>query len=87
MEPILLKILPLELIFRNIPAIFLKHFFRIRSNLSYPNITFAFLKSIFARVMRKSWRTLDLVILNKLTFPFFGSYVCDDQYPEIFRID
>ena len=34
MEPILLKVLPLELIFRNIPAIFLKQFFRIRSNLS-----------------------------------------------------
>ena len=37
--------------------------------------------------MRKSWRPLDLVILNKLTFPFFGSYVCDDQYPEISHID
>ena len=81
MEPILLKVLPFVLIFRNIPAIFLKKFSESALIYPNPNITFAFLKRIFARVMRKSWTALDLVILNKLTFPyFFSSYVCNDQY-------
>ena len=78
--PILFKSLPFVLIFRNIHALFLKHF--CESSLIYrnPNITFAFEKSIFSGVTRKSWRPLDPVVLNKSTFTFFGSYACDDQH-------
>ena len=48
----LLKVLPSVLIFRNIHATFLKHF--CESTLIYPNPNITFLKSIFAKVMRKS---------------------------------